>query len=235
MGEEVARRREPAELEKVVVEPAMDIVSFDAIARRRQVLQLEDSQRQANIRAERMLRQVPRKFRKKRLHDYEARNSSQAQAVGAVAEWVKRTLAGEPMMMALVGETGTGKSHLLYGAAWALHEANGPVPFCVRWYDFGKELREGRGPVNEWNRPATPPSAVRAEWWGADVCLIDEARETSEFTVDATALAAYAFHAYNEEIPVLLTTNIGTLAEVLGGPAADRFEQVILIGGGRHG
>lgn len=231
MGEEVARKRDPAEPERIRIEPAMEIVPFDAIAQRRKLLALEDTERQAHIRTERMLRQVPRKFRAKRLRDYEARNASQAQAAGAVAEWVKRTLAGDPMMLALVGDTGTGKSHLLYGAAWALHEANGPIPLCVRWYDFGKELREGRGPVNEWNRPATPPAELRAEWWGADVCLIDEARETSEFTVDATALAAYAFHAYDEEIPVLLSTNIGTLAEVVGKPAADRFEQVVLIGG----
>lgn len=180
---------------------------------------------------------IPRRFHGTSLVSYRRRSRSQEGARDAVAEWLAAVQAGEGPMLALVGDKGVGKSHLLYGAVRALY-ASRPTdqkkvitsgwraPFVQPWYRLAHLLRYGDG------RDDGPTGAqrIRQKLWDAPIVLIDEVRPTSGTSFDDTELAQFACHAYDNLVAVLITTNVHPLERVMGGPAAGRFTELVMDG-----
>ncbi|HWL41042.1 MAG TPA: hypothetical protein VNO75_12475, partial [Gemmatimonadaceae bacterium] len=79
---------------------------------------------------------------------------SQRSALATAREFCRRVQAGEGALLALIGSTGTGKSHLLYSAAKSLHEAGRRV-FTRPWYLLADHLRYG-GPGLFSSNPLEP-------------------------------------------------------------------------------
>lgn len=165
---------------------------------------------------------APPRFRHATFDNYRPRTESQRIAHDAVQEWVRAALRGEGPMLALVGRQGTGKSHLLYAAAGALQVGLDRRPYVRPWYQLGDQLRYGAGTAEA--------HEVRATLWEMPIVLLDEVRPTSGTNFDDTELAKFACHAYDNQIAVLLTTNWNPLEEVMGGPAASRFAELVIDG-----
>lgn len=174
---------------------------------------------------------VPKRFASVTLDNYIAETESEKYALRAVRRWVEVVAKGEGPMLAIIGPQGTGKSHLLYGAYWALDQAS-PRPSCFSWYRLADELRYGG--TNPYNGAKLEAFEVRDRLWGAKIVMLDEVRPTANTNFDDTELAKVACHCYDAEIPMLLTTNVAPLADVLGGPAASRFTQIIVTGRDRR-
>lgn len=169
---------------------------------------------------------IPKRFADpgKTLATYRPQTASQAAAMETVMSWCEAVAARDGAMLALIGVKGTGKSHLLYSAAKALAEQR-IAPFCRPWYSFADELRYGRG-------GAHPRQAAefRADLWGAAVVMLDEVRPTSGTDFDDTELAKFSCHAYDQEIPVLITSNVSPLSLIMGEAAASRYTEVVIKG-----
>lgn len=143
----------------------------------------------------------------------------------------RKAYRGHAAMLALIGPTGTGKSHLLYAVAHALFGAGRRV-YCRPWYRLADELRYGgRSPFNE---KALEAHEVRSLLWSQKIMLLDEVRPTAGTSFDDTELAKLACHAYDQGAALMITTNVHPLADVMGPPAASRFVQVVLGGDDRR-
>lgn len=185
-------------------------------------------------------RVVPRRFRQAAtLTSYKPKNDAQRAALESVQEWVERVRQRKGGMLALVGSTGTGKSHLLYAAARALAPwVLGRIGLYVRpWYLLADELRYGRRTEGVYaGRAAAEPYEVRQELWNSGLVLLDEVRPTAGTGFDDTELAKFACHAWDNDVPVLITTNVSPLEQVMGPAAASRFVEVQIVGpDGRKG
>lgn len=168
---------------------------------------------------------VPKRFASVRFVTYLAETDTERMALKMAERWVAAVLKGGGPMLALVGVQGTGKSHLLYSAAWALYDGGRtcrPHP----WYLLADELRYGRGGMEA--------HEIRTNLFAQRVLLLDEVRPTANTAFDDTELAKLACHAYDHEIPVILTTNVSPLDAVLGPAAASRFTQLTLVGRDRR-
>jgi DNA replication protein DnaC len=205
----------------------------------RRRLELAEREERERIRRDSLLAQIPPRFLSggapKSIAYYQPRNATQVAAVAGIQKWIADVAEGKAAMLALIGPTGIGKSHLLYAAAWALFEQTKLVPLCLRWYTFADELRYGRGSRDERGNPKTPAHECRREWHAARCCLIDDVRPTSGTELDATELAKYALHAYDDNISVMLTTNAASLEDVMGSAPANRFRRIIVVGDSLRG
>lgn len=172
---------------------------------------------------------IPKRFTGKTLGSYRPKTDSQRVALRTVRRWVEAVAGGEGPMLALIGPQGTGKSHLLYGAAAALAEAR-VATYCRPWYLLSDWLRYGQTVENERGSTEREPQEVRGRMLASAVVLIDEVRPTSGTEFDDTELAKFACHAYDDEVPVLVTTNTNPLAKIMGAPAASRFTSLVIEG-----
>lgn len=175
---------------------------------------------------------IPQRFRTATFGSFAPASESQRVALAAVREWVKRTLASQGTMLALIGSTGAGKSHLLYAAARALAEQDRHF-YARPWYRLADELRYGgRSAYN----PAAlmEPAEMRQHLWDARIAMIDEVRPTASTAFDDTELAKYACNAYDSCLSVLITSNVNPLTDVMGPAAASRFTQVVIEGPDRR-
>jgi chromosomal replication initiation ATPase DnaA len=181
-------------------------------------------------------KRIPPRFHQVTLDNYVPKTESQRIALTAVRAWVD-DIEHAPML-ALIGETGTGKSHLLYAAAHLLYERcaaatarpRPPAPFVKSWYQFVDELRFGKSFSTEGGIRTEEPSEIRRDWWERPVCMLDEVRATSGTSFDDTELARFACYAYDNQRAVLITSNVHPLAEVMGAPAASRFAEIVIVG-----
>lgn len=169
---------------------------------------------------------IPGRFETSTLENYEPVTDSQRAALAAVNAWLAEIRGGGAPMLALVGDSGTGKSHLLWSAAKDL----GLRCFARSWYEFVDHLRYGVSVAIESGTRERSPGEVRAHWWESKVVLLDEVRPTSGTAFDDTELARFACHAYDHLVPVLVTTNVNPLADVMGPAAASRFTEVVVTG-----
>lgn len=171
---------------------------------------------------------VPTRFRSASFDSYDPQTRSQSGALNSVREWVGMATAGEGPMLALIGNQGAGKSHLLYAALNAML-ADRRSCYARPWYKLADELRYGGYSPFAPDKTLDAPE-VRALLWRHRIVLLDEVRATASTAFDDTELAKYACHAYDSEIAVLLTTNVHPLAAVMGPPAASRFTQLVIEG-----
>lgn len=180
---------------------------------------------------DRFARHIPDRFKSATFENYKPVTDSQQSALITVQRWVDRVVTGKPSLLALVGETGTGKSHLLYAAAREFAKLD--FWFYSRpWYRLANELRYG-GQSPYADTPAEP-AQVRSFLWEAKVALIDEVRPTASTAFDDTELAIYACHAYDSLRSALVTTNVNPLKAVMGPAAASRFTQIEIVGPDRR-
>lgn len=168
---------------------------------------------------QRAIPSVPKKFLDVRFGTSEDRGPHWRRAKAAVLKWIEDTVAGGAPKLALVGPTGTGKSHLLYCAAWNLWEEHERFPAIFRWYEVVDDLRD-----------LSIARQTRQRIRDAKILMLDECRPTSGTDFDALELAKISFAAYDNEQPVLLSCNWGSLAELMGEPAADRYTVVTIVG-----
>jgi DNA replication protein DnaC len=174
---------------------------------------------------------VPVRFRGATFDGYVPKTSSQRLALDTVREFVARTRAGKPTMLALVGPTGTGKSHLIYAALQELAiaaQALGGL-YARGWHDLADELRYG-GKSAYGGDHRLEPQDVRVQMRGARVVFIDEVRPTANTAFDDTELAKFAVHAYDNALAVFITSNVSPLSDVMGLAAASRFTQFVIDG-----
>lgn len=175
---------------------------------------------------------IPRRFRGKTLDSYKPRNRTQKIALAATWRWVEDAAAGQPAMLALIGETESGKSHLLYAAAQELYRL-GHHAHCRPWYRLGDDLRYGSRDEVEGEGGAVrllerEPWQVRRDLWAQRIICLDEVRPTSGTSFDDTELHKLACHAHDEDIALLITTNCNPLSDVLGPAAARRFNEAVI-------
>lgn len=174
---------------------------------------------------------IPARFASVSLDSYEPATRTQRTALDATRFWLERAKAGEGCMLALIGPQGTGKSHLLYAAANALLD-HGTRLYARPWYRLADELRYGgQHPVTNEELEA---DAVRRTLWKQKILLLDEVRPTAGTAFDDMELTKLACHCYDSRYPMLITSNVNPLADVMGGPAASRFTQIIIDGPDRR-
>jgi hypothetical protein len=178
---------------------------------------------------------IPRRFYREdfiaTLDNFQPQTSGQSAAQMATATWLQHARAGEPAMLALVGPQGTGKSHLLYAAANALLDADVGL-YARPWYILADELRYGgHHPISNWPIEADEVRRMLLRpSWKSRVWLLDEVRATSGTAFDDMELTKLACFAYDQCHPMMITTNVNPLADVMGAPAASRFRQVVIDG-----
>jgi DNA replication protein DnaC len=153
---------------------------------------------------------------------------SQLAAVKATKHFCRMVHEGEAPMLALIGSTGTGKSHLLYSAAKALYAAEHRV-FTRPWYLLADHLRWG-GPSLFNPQLQLESQELRVALMLEPIVMIDEVRPTAGTAFDDTELAKIVCHAYDNGRAMLITTNVSPLANVLGPAVASRFTQVTITG-----
>lgn len=187
-----------------------------------------------------MMDRIPPRFQRATFDNFRTHTASQKAAKDAVAAWIRAIPQGP--MLALIGATGTGKSHLFYSAARFLIaelDAMDPkmrtatrrtYPLVVPWYSLADELRYGRTVQTEGGSRSQDAHEVREQLWGRQVVMLDEVRKTSGSEFDDTELAKFACHAYDNQVAVLVTTNWSPLSDVMGPAAASRFAQVVIDG-----
>jgi hypothetical protein len=128
-----------------------------------------------------------------------------------------------PSMLAFIGNTGTGKSHLLYAIRWGLYAAGARKVTHGAWYRLSDELRYGtKGP------DALAPHEVRWRLWDNKVILIDEATKTANTEFDDTEWHKLACHCADNGVFLLVTTQVNPFALLVGEGAADRFHRVVI-------
>jgi len=184
---------------------------------------------------------IPARFRAARLAQFRdslaaiqdpAVRASQQVAFDAVTDWCRRVTAGEPAMLALVGATGVGKSHLLYAATYALYRRNVRV-YAQPWYRLADALRYGGRSAWGTNK-LLEASEVRDEVMGERVICLDDVRPTSGTAFDDTELGKIILDAWDRESAMLITTNSSPLTTVISPPLASRFVQVVMTGPDRR-
>lgn len=151
----------------------------------------------------------------------DARLDADTQPARTVAAWVRHYLAGDlPQRhsLLLLGNVGTGKTHLAYGALRALAEAGHPR---ADW---------AGGTAAETYRRLRPESGenhaeVLAQLAGASVLLLDDlgAAKHSDFTEETTLTILDA--RYRRRAPVIATgnTSLKELAAAIGDRALSRL------------
>ncbi|HEX5437500.1 MAG TPA: DnaA/Hda family protein [Gemmatimonadaceae bacterium] len=175
---------------------------------------------------------IPIRFQGADFESFICTTRAQRIALAAVRQWVADAAAHRGAMLALVGATGAGKSHLLYAATNALLALDEKV-YARPWYTLANELRYGGV------SPFTPTHVleaahVRRMLFEHRIVVIDEVRPTAGTAFDDTELAMFSCHAWDETAAVLITTNVNPLAEVMGAAAASRYEQIIVDGPDRR-
>lgn len=170
---------------------------------------------------------VPRRFHGATFANYRPVSPEQRSALEAVTDWAAAAILGNGPMLALMGSTGVGKSHLLYAAVLALLERDSLI-YARPWYRLADELRWGGKEL--FRNARLEAQQVREHVWTAPRIALDEVRPTSGTAFDDTELAKLACCAYDSQTAVLLTTNVAPLEAVMGPAAASRFTQIVVIG-----
>jgi hypothetical protein len=178
--------------------------------------------------------QIPERFRDVELDEYEAETDSERLALQAAGKFAQLAAAGRGPMLALVGTTGVGKSHLLWGVAHRLVQQ--ALPYYGRpWYLLADELRYGGPHPLGAGAAVEEPQVCRDVLWNSRrVVLIDEADHTSGTDFDRIELKKFLHHAWDRRMAVMLTSPVNPLADLVGPQAASRFSEIVVQGRDRR-
>lgn len=232
MADVAKQKRRPVRVGDVVVSPdgsvaeiAKAAANAEPEAARR--LRLEDAERTlAEIRIPPPY--VAAKFVDAGFSSYLPATPSQRSALELTKEFCRQVHSGKAPLLALIGSTGTGKSHLLYSAAKALHAAGHRV-FTRPWYLLADHLRWG-GPSPFNSRHQLESAELRQALIREPILMIDEVRPTAGTDFDDTELAKIVCHGWDNGCAILITTNVNPLSAVIGPATASRFTQVTITG-----
>jgi chromosomal replication initiation ATPase DnaA len=216
-------KRRTLHIGEIVVSPEGDISPTDSSGKPWERLTTQDVPLDISIPAP----YVAQKFLASDFKSYRPANASQAAALAATREFCQRIHAGEAPLLALIGSTGTGKSHLLYSAAKGLHSVGHRV-FTRPWYLLADHLRYG-GPAL-FSPSLLEPQQLRDALMRETIVMIDEVRPTAGTDFDDTELAKIVCHAWDNGRAVLVTTNVSPLSAVVGPAVASRFTQITIQG-----
>lgn len=170
---------------------------------------------------------IPEKFAGATFDGFVQKNKHLALAAEATKHFCRAVMRGEPCMLALIGDTGRGKSHLLYAAARALSARHQRV-YARPWYRLADALRYG-GCFRDGGQ-LMEPSVLREHLYLERVVLLDDIRLTAGTAFDDNELTKLALHGYDRNLCLLITTNASPLTDVMSTAAASRFTEVTLDG-----
>lgn len=153
---------------------------------------------------------------------------SQRNALEATRVWVESIKAGDGGALALLGEVGSGKSHLMYAAVRELNEA-GIHAAAGGWYDLADLFRQAKFGHDE---DVTEARLRKARYLNSAALAIDEIRPTSGTDYDTTELSQLMTRAYRERQGVIVTSNYADekLSRIVGLAASSRLTQVVIKG-----
>lgn len=175
---------------------------------------------------------TPGRFVSTRFDTYEPETDSERLALRAAQRFAGRAAAGEGAMLALLGTTGSGKSHLLYSVAAELR-ALGVGYYSRPWYRLADELRYGgESPFGGASEEAD--GCRRLLWRSRRVILLDEVDHTSGTEFDGLEMKKLAHHAWDNQLALMLTSPLAKLADLMGVQAASRFVAVTIEGRDRR-
>lgn len=178
----------------------------------------------------RIERYIPPRFREATLENYQPQTRSQEVAHSAVERWVAAVLAGNSPMLVLIGSTGVGKSHLLYGATRLLNERDVNAGAWA-WYDLANTLRDAKSPAGD---PEVKANAVyeRQRLQRVRSMALDEIRPTAGTDFDPQELSQLLIRAYDHNQAVIATTQWAgdELQQLISVAGEGRFTQLTLDG-----
>lgn len=162
------------------------------------------------------------------LDNFRVLHPSQKAAMEATKAWIESVRAGKGGALALIGGTGTGKSHLLYAAIRELNLA-GIHAAAGGWYDMANLFRDAKFGHDE---DVTEARIKKARILNASALGIDEIRPTSGTEYDTTELAGLMTRAYREVQGVFVTSNFADekLSQIIGLAASSRLTQIKVVG-----
>ncbi len=171
---------------------------------------------------------IPERHRNDSLETFRPVTQTQKIALEATRDWIDQVKNGRGSALALIGEVGTGKSHLLHAAVREVNLA-GIHAAAAGWYDLADLFRRAKfgsdGDVTEARQQRDRILAARA-------IAIDEIRPTSGTGYDTTELSQLMTRAYRECQGVLVTSNYADeeLSDIVSLAASSRLTQVVITG-----
>lgn len=176
--------------------------------------------------------EVPPQFANVSFETYVPVTESQFRALKIARRWVEAIKKGEKApMFALVGATGSGKTHLMYAAIKEIHAHKPTTRIASRpWYVLADQLRYG-GPAF-WAAGFVEAESLRRQCLRADILALDEARATAGTTFDDVELSKFVLHAYDQQRAMFLTSNL-KMKEFIGAAAASRLT-ILEVNGPDH-
>lgn len=171
---------------------------------------------------------IPKRHVDDTLENFRPLTDEQATALQATRLWVDSVKDGEGGTLALIGEVGSGKSHLLYAAVRDLN-LSGIHAAAAGWYDLADLFRQAKYGHDE---DITEARIRKSRYLAAAALAIDEIRPTSGTDYDTTELSQLMTRAYRERQGVIVTSNYADekLSRIIGLAASSRLTQVIVKG-----
>jgi chromosomal replication initiation ATPase DnaA len=230
MGE--MKERRPVHVGGVIISGGGNVTQTDPGAQRPSRITLEDCANALDVSIPTIpAPYVAEKFADATFATYQTNPAAPSLEAALVAtkRFCRMVHKGKAPMLALIGSTGTGKSHLLYSAAKALHATEHRV-FTRPWYLLADQLRYGGGPSLFNPQIRLESHELRDALMKERILMIDEVRPTAGTDFDDNELAKLVCNAWDNGRAVLITTNVSPLEAVVGPAVASRFTQVTITG-----
>jgi DNA replication protein DnaC len=159
---------------------------------------------------------VPPRFRNRRFANFRPHSAQARQALDAA----KALATGDIQALALIGNVGTGKTHLTTSIV-AEAVRNGE---SCRWANVPDLLRELRATFDKRSETTTEEIIARLE--RPQVLVLDEIGAATGSTWELATLSALIDERYRNGGAIVLTGNVTELASAIGERGADRIAEM---------
>ena len=160
--------------------------------------------------------QIPEHFRNRRLGNYRPHTENARQALAASRELVSKRIRA----LALIGDVGTGKTHLSVGIlAAAIREGSSGL-----WVHVPTLLREWRATFSKGSEQSEEQILQRLQH--AQVLVLDECGATSRTEWELNAISMLIDERYRNGGAIVITGNLPHLAAGIGERGADRIDEM---------